>query len=82
MPPSHLIGAFDAKTKLAELLRAVEQGESFTITNRGRPVAVLSPAVHEKSPGRRESVDAMLAFARARTMAAADLKALIEDGRA
>lgn len=79
---SHSIGAFDAKTKLAELLRAVEQGESFTITNRGRPVAVLGPVVQEKPPGRREAIDAMLAFARARPVTAAELKGLIDDGRA
>ena len=37
------IGAFDAKTKLSEILRKVEQGERFTITLRGRPVANLVP---------------------------------------
>ena len=35
------IGAFDAKTKLSEILRKVEQGERFTITVRGRAVANL-----------------------------------------
>ena len=29
------IGAFDAKTKLSEILRKVDQGERFTITVRG-----------------------------------------------
>lgn len=38
------IGAFDAKTRLSELLRKVEQGERFTITLRGRAVAQLVPA--------------------------------------
>ena len=37
------VGAFEAKTKLPELLRRVEEGESFTITNRGVPVADLVP---------------------------------------
>lgn len=37
------IGAYEAKTKLPEILRLVERGESFTITNRGRPVAELIP---------------------------------------
>ena len=36
------IGAFDAKTKLSEILRKVEQGERFTITLRGRAVAYRS----------------------------------------
>ena len=37
------IGSYDAKTKLPEILRRVEAGESFTITNRGKPVAELIP---------------------------------------
>jgi prevent-host-death family protein len=37
------IGAFEAKTHLSELLAAVERGESFTITRRGKPVAELRP---------------------------------------
>lgn len=38
------IGAYDAKTKLPEILRRVESGEEFTITNRGKPVADLIPS--------------------------------------
>ena len=37
------IGSYDAKTKLPEILRRVEAGESFTITKRGKPVAELIP---------------------------------------
>ena len=37
------IGAFEAKTHLSELLAAVEAGEVFTITRRGKPVAELRP---------------------------------------
>ena len=33
------IGSYDAKTKLPEILRRVETGESFTITYRGKPIA-------------------------------------------
>ena len=38
------IGSYDAKTKLPEILRRVETGESFTITNRGKPIADLIPS--------------------------------------
>lgn len=38
------IGAYDAKTKLPEILRRVESGEAFTITNRGKPIADLTPS--------------------------------------
>jgi len=37
------IGAFEAKTKLGELLDRAAKGESFTITKHGRPVGRLIP---------------------------------------
>jgi prevent-host-death family protein len=37
------IGAFDAKTRLSELLARAAGGESFVITKHGRPVARLVP---------------------------------------
>lgn len=37
------IGAFEAKTKLSELLEKVRQGQVFLITKHGRPVAELRP---------------------------------------
>ena len=38
------IGSYEAKTKLPEILRRVESGEAFTITNRGKPIADLIPS--------------------------------------
>ena len=35
------VGAFEAKTKLSELLDAVERGEEIIITRRGQPIARL-----------------------------------------
>ena len=37
------IGAFEAKTRLSELLQQVSRGRSFVITRRGRAVAELRP---------------------------------------
>ena len=37
------IGIYEAKTHLSRLLKRVENGESFSITNRGRIVAVMVP---------------------------------------
>jgi len=39
-----IVGSFEAKTKLAELLDRVESGETVTITRHGKPVAKLVPA--------------------------------------
>ena len=38
-----IVGAFEAKTKLSELLDRVEQGEEIVITRRGKPAARLVP---------------------------------------
>lgn len=38
------IGSYEAKTKLPEILRRVESGEAFTITNRGKPIADVIPS--------------------------------------
>jgi prevent-host-death family protein len=43
------VGAFEAKTKLAELLDKVEAGETVTITRRGKAVAKLVPASADDS---------------------------------
>jgi prevent-host-death family protein len=40
---TELIGAFEAKTRLSELLEHVRQGRVFRITRRGRPIAELRP---------------------------------------
>ncbi len=37
------IGAFQAKTELSRLLREVQSGKKFVITQRGKPVAELKP---------------------------------------
>ena len=38
------IGTYETKTHLADVLRRVRQGQGFTITQRGEPVADLVPA--------------------------------------
>lgn len=58
------IGSFEAKTHLSELLAAVERGESFTITRRGKPVAVLQPVAD--APTRRAEAIARIEALRKR----------------
>lgn len=56
------IRATEAKARLAQLLSAVERGESFAITRHGRPIAHLVPA----DAGTRSAVCAAIARFRAR----------------
>ena len=74
------IGAYDAKTKLPEILRRDEEGESFTITNRGRPVADLVPSREGKERLIESAVRNLLA-AKKPVISDEELKELKETGR-
>ena len=37
------VGIRELRQRASELLRLVQQGETITVTDRGRPVAVLAP---------------------------------------
>lgn len=57
------VGAFEAKTKLSELLDRVEHGEEIIITRRGKPVARLTmPTALPKE--KNVTVDDLLAIGR------------------
>jgi prevent-host-death family protein len=48
------VGAFEAKTKLSELLDAVVRGEEIIITRRGQPIARLV-GMQDRDQGARAS---------------------------
>lgn len=75
------IGAFEAKTKLPELLRRVQAGERFTITNRGRPVAELLPVAATSRASVRDAVAAMKALPKIRGVSARTVREMIGEGR-
>ncbi len=52
--PDRVIPQRELRNNVAEVLREVERGTTFTITVRGRPVARLGPA---DTPVRRVDVD-------------------------
>ncbi len=74
------IGAFEAKNRLSELLRAAEAGQSVTITRHGRPVARLVPAVDDRSTDLVE-LQAVLAEVRSGIEGEVDVRELVEEGR-
>ena len=53
------IGAYDAKTRLSELLERVEKGERFVITRHGKPVADLTPHAGPDAEAVRRTVASM-----------------------
>jgi prevent-host-death family protein len=56
------VGAYEAKTHLAQLLDRVEHGESITVTKHGRAVARLVPV--DRPAGDADGVVAALRQAR------------------
>ena len=77
------IGAFEAKTRLGELLERVRGGASFTITKRNKPVARLSRVDDEAEQlARRIQAGKELRALRERyTLNGISVRELIEEGR-
>jgi prevent-host-death family protein len=80
------VGSYEAKTHLPRLLGLVEQGESITVTRRGKPVAVLSPA----RPATQRDLKTVIAEFRAYSkdharkygsLSRQEIKEMIEEGR-
>ena len=78
-----IIGAFEAKTHLSELLERVEQGEAFTITRHGKPVAKLVPVDQDRREVRHAAVDRLKNFAKDHnlTLGGIDWRELRDEGR-
>lgn len=76
------IGAYEAKTKLPELLRQVQQGKRFTITHRGRAVAELGPPAELQRPDAKGAIEAFKAYRMRHPVGETiDIRALVEEGR-
>jgi prevent-host-death family protein len=75
------IGSFEAKSQLSRLLRAVERGERFTITVRGRPVADLVPCEASSQDAIEQAAEAMRHFPRIQDVADHDVARFIGEGR-
>jgi prevent-host-death family protein len=75
------VGAFEAKTRLSELLARVEAGDEITITKHGRPVARL--VAMTPTPARRDWADywRRVDERRVKLPDGLSIKAAIEEGR-
>ena len=75
------IGAFEAKTRLSELLRETERGGSYLILRRGVPVARLVPVDSIMENEEVRDLSALFKEARASIVGIVDVDELIEEGR-
>jgi prevent-host-death family protein len=78
---SQKVSAFEAKTKLSELLRETEQGGSFIICRRGKEVARLVPPVKEEQEVDLKQVLSSFREIRERISRKVSIRKLIEEGR-
>jgi prevent-host-death family protein len=77
-----MIGSYEAKTKLPELLRQVKSGKSFTITNRGEAVADLVPSLGAKAKDKVAAAERLKAFMLDDPVRGVNIRELVEEGRA
>jgi prevent-host-death family protein len=79
------VGAYEAKTHLAELLDRVEGGETIAITRHGKPIAKLVPGSGGVArPDVRKAVEEMKRFREERGPILGPgltIRDLIEEGR-
>jgi len=76
------IGTIEAKTRLPELLRKVQQGRRFIITNRGTAVAQLIPLEPAAAIDVGAAIAAFLAFKAAHPVGEkVAIRGLLEEGR-
>jgi prevent-host-death family protein len=78
------IGAYDAKTRLPELLREVKAGRRFTITNRGEAIADLIPSESHRTADAGAAIEKFQAYIRSNPVKPRrklQVKALIKEGR-
>ena len=77
-----IVGAYEAKTHLSELLEKVEAGEEITITKHGSPVAKLVPVKREASAEQRAAaIQRIQKLAGGLSLKGLKVKDLIREGR-
>lgn len=81
---NRVVGLYEAKTRLSQLVAEVAAGETITITRHGVPVAMLSPVRHGLLT--REEAEQALANLREKrkgvTLGGLSIREMIEEGRA
>ena len=77
------IGAYEAKTKLPQLLQEVRSGKRFTITNRGQAIADLIPSHSALQRDKAQVIEKFRAFLKRNPVRRkVNVKALLREGRA
>ena len=74
-----VVGAYEAKSHLPQLIEKVLQGETIQITRHGIPVANLCPVDKKKNPA--DILDELRRFRKGKRLKGISIKDLISEGR-
>lgn len=76
------VGAYEAKTRFAELLREVENGETIIVTRHGSPIARLGP-MEKEADDAAAAIEELHRYRREHrpTLGGITIRELIEEGR-
>jgi len=75
------VGAYEAKTRLSQLIDRAAQGEEIIITKHGVPVAALVPVAGARQKDPQAAIAAIKDFRRGRRLAGLSIQEMIEEGR-
>ena len=75
------VGAYEAKTHLPRLLERVRNGEEFTITKHGVPVARLVPVNASPKKDVAAALEEIEELRKGCTLGGLKIKDMIEEGR-
>lgn len=75
------VDAYEAKTRLSELLDRAENGERIIITRNGHPSAVLQFVRAQRTQNVREVIESLVSFRKGRRLESGELRSMIDEGR-
>jgi prevent-host-death family protein len=75
------VGSYEAKTRLPELLRRVEAGESVTVTRRGKVIARIVPPEPPREDVRKVIEEILEARKRMPRVTVEDILEMRDEGR-
>lgn len=78
------VAVFEAKSRLSEILTAVEHGEEYTVTKRGAPIARIIPARQVDSASIAEAQELIVRIKASRKgsiLSGEEYREAIEEGR-
>lgn len=84
--PTATVGAYEAKTHLADLLDRVQRGEQIIITRHGKPIARLVPESRDAVDAAMAAIDGLAALGnslgqRGIGFTDEEIRAMRDDGR-